>query len=94
MQRLGLVIEVVDADTDEPLCDASVHLVHATHEEDLASDDLEPCRYLGGTVAGSYQIEVSREGYESQDTSVDVGSAAGCTGLETREVSVALPPIP
>jgi hypothetical protein len=94
VQPYGFVIEVVDAETGTPLCDASVHLVHESHDEVLASDGLEPCRYVGGSTAGQYTIEVERDGYETRTVGVEVVVANTCSGLDTRDMSIELAPLP
>ena len=92
VQGYGLIIEVVDADTGKPLCDALVDLAHESHNETLTSDGLDPCRYLGATSSGDYTVEVSRSGYETETVDVEVEAAATCSGLDTREISVQLTP--
>ena len=88
VQGYGLVIEVTDAETAEPVCDAEVHLAHEDHDEDLSSDGLDPCRYVGATTPGRYTIQVSRDGYETETVDVEVGTADTCSGLDTQSISI------
>lgn len=88
----GLVVAVVDAETGEPLCDAAVHLDHASHAEDLVADAVDPCRYIGGREAGTYTITVTREGYAPGTAEVVVEEDGTCTGLATRELELELVP--
>jgi len=94
VQRYGLVIEVTDAATGNPVCDAAVHLAHEDHDEDLAADGLDPCRYLGGTTPGRYTIEVSRDGYEAETVDIEVAAANTCSGLDTRSITIELTATP
>jgi hypothetical protein len=94
VQGFGLVIEVTDAETTSEVCDAQVHLAHEGHDEDLASDGLDPCRYVGATTPGRYTIEVSADGYETETIDVEVATASTCSGLDTQSIAIELTPVP
>ncbi|MBN2194227.1 MAG: hypothetical protein JW751_15530, partial [Polyangiaceae bacterium] len=91
VRDVGLVLAVTDGETGEPICDATVHLAHADFAEDLVAEGPDPCRYLGGPVAGTYTVTISRDGYGSATATVEVSPDGGC-GVETREFEVRLDP--
>lgn len=86
--RWSVVVHLTD-DRDVAVADATV-----TFESD---DVLEPCMSLsagsygcGGEVEGTLVIHVEREGFESQERTVDVGSDH--CHVDTEEVEISLMP--
>ncbi len=91
VRSVGLVLAVTDADTGEPLCDAVVRLEHARYSEELVAEGPDPCRYLGGNVAGTYTVSVSRDDYVAAITAVEVTSDGDC-GVKPKELEIQLTP--
>ncbi len=62
----GLSVRVLDAATDQPICDAKVTATDGAHSELLSLFPGSQCVYSGATErAGTYQITVERNGYLS-----------------------------
>jgi len=91
VRSVGIVLAVTDTNTGEPLCDATVRLEHARYAEELTAEGPDPCRYLGGNVAGTYTVSVSRDGYAPTSTTVEVVSGGEC-GVEPVELELRLTP--
>jgi len=91
VRSVGIVLAVTDADTGEPICDATVRLEHARYTEELQAEGPEPCRYLGGNLSGTYTVSVSRDGYAATSTTVEVAAGGDC-GVETQELELRLTP--
>lgn len=92
----GLVIAVVDDDTGDAICDASVRLTQGTYTEDLAAEPPDPCRYIGARRPGSYSVAVTADGYAptTVTTTVEARDDGGCGSVETREIELRLTPTP
>jgi len=91
VRSVGIVLAVTDADTGEPICDATVRLEHARYAEELTAEGPDPCRYLGGNLVGTYALSVSRDGYAATSTTVEVAAGGDC-GVEAQELELRLTP--
>lgn len=91
VRSVGIVLAVTNADTGEPICDATVRLEHARYAEQLTAEGPDPCRYLGGNVSGTYTVTVTRDGYAAASAVVEVAASGDC-GVEPEEVEIRLTP--
>ena len=88
----GLGVDVTNAATTQPLCDATVIAADGSYSERLQGVS---CRYFGAYERpGTYALAVSRPGFASKEvSSVRVVMGGGqCPHVEPAHVSVALTP--
>jgi len=88
----GLLVDVTNAATAQPLCDATVIAADGAYSQRLQALS---CRYLGAyDRPGTYAIAVSRPAFASKEvSSVRVVLGGGqCPHVEETHVSVALTP--
>jgi hypothetical protein len=88
----GLGVTVTDADTGQPICDATVTAVEGSYSEKLVS---VACTYTGAYErAGTYVVRASRDGYASKEVvSVKVVMGGGdCPHVAQTRVTVPLSP--
>jgi hypothetical protein len=80
----GLLVDVLDAGTGQPICDAVVTAIDGSYSERL--DTHGGCQYLGAFErAGHYDVLAEREGFQSQRASnveVRMGTS-GCHVVRT-----------
>jgi hypothetical protein len=88
----GLGVTVTNADTGQPICDATVTAVEGSYSEKLVP---VACTYTGAYErAGTYVVKAARDGYASKEVgSVRVVMGGGdCPHVEQMRLTVALSP--
>lgn len=67
-------LTLVEADTGEPVCDATVELRRGQDVQKAEVNNAQPCRYVGYGAAGQYTVTASRQGYQTATREVTVQS--------------------
>lgn len=91
----GLIVSVLDTETRQPLCDATVTATTAGGVAELLRVGGD-CRYRGDGQGrpGDYNVRAERQGYNpGVAMAVHVGPAGGCGVVPDKLITINLQPI-
>jgi len=85
-------LHVSDSVTGAAICDASATATKGSSQTTLTASGPPDCLYFGvGEILGTFQISVTKAGYQAAQTTVIVDEVDGCH-VRTEDASVSLVP--